>query len=481
MNITDPIRRHAEQSPDSIAIIGPNSSGITYREFNQTIDAVGRRVLDLGLVPGNTVGVQDLKPYRFVIMTLALARLGIASAPMSLAAELMDACVAASNAAASGVTRLVTVDEIWVKGAPWFSDASPLPSHQDGAAVVRFFPSSGTTGLVKHVAITHDMIVRRVHSRGLVAPLPDSATQISTIGVGSHYGFKNVVRVLWAGGRVVMPGKPEKVASLIERHHVNYLVVAPITLQQIIALMPPGVGPFPSLQTIEFGGSMLPTRLYDLARSRLCPNIVSLYGTTESGVIAAAPMSALVDHPGAIGYVHPSVEIQAVDADDKPLPPGTEGILRVRSDTCVDAYVGDAAASAGAFKGGWFYIGDVGAVSGDGLLTLTGRTGELINIGGNKVSPGVIEDVLLSLAEIREAAAFGAPDASGFTQIWAAIVPNGPVDAATLKAICVERLKENAPRHFMRVKELPRNAAGKILRDKLTRMAIATQAARTSQ
>ncbi len=58
---------------------------------------------------------------------------------------------------------------------------------------------------------------------------------------------------------------------------------------------------------------------------------------------------------------------------------------------------------------------------------------------------------------------------------------DGPVDAATLKAICVERLKENAPRFIMRMKELPRNAAGKILRDKLTRMAIATGAARTSQ
>ncbi len=479
MNITDPIRRHAEQNPDSIAIICPNSSAYTYRELDQTIDAVGRRVLDLGLVPGNTVGVQEFEQWhRFVIIMLALARLGITSGPMSLAAELMDACIVSSGAAANGMARLVTIDEIWAKGTPSSADASPLPSHQDGAAVVCFFPSSGTTGIVKHVAITHDMIARRVHSRGLIAPLPESPTQISTIGVSTHYGFKSVLRVLWAGGRVVMPGKPvaATVASLIERHHVNYLVIAPITLQRIIVLMPPGVGPFPSLQTIEFGGSMLPMRLYDRARARLCPNIVSLYGTTEAGVIASAPMSALVDHPGAVGYVYRSVEIQAVDADEKPLPPGTEGILRVRSDTCVDAYVGNDAASAGAFKDGWFYTGDVGAVSGDGMVTLAGRTGDLIKSGGDKVSPRVIEDVLLSFAEISEAAVFCAPDASGFTRIWAAIVPNGQVDAATLKSICVKRLKVYAPHHIMTVKKIPRNAAGKILRGKLTRMAVAAQA-----
>jgi len=243
---------------------------------------------------------------------------------------------------------------------------------------------------------------------------------------------------------------------------------------------PQGAGPFPSLETIEFGGSPLPRRLYDLACARLCPNIVSLYGTTEAGAIAAAPMAALIDRPGAVGYVHAGVEIEAVDADDKPLPPGSEGILRVRSDTCVDGYVDLAASSTGAFKGGWFYPGDVGTVSGDGLLTLAGRASEVINSGGVKVSPQVIEDVLLSLPEIRDAAAFGAPDAGGITQIWAAIVPNGPVNAPTLRAACFERLLERAPRRFLRVKRIPRNAAGKILRGELTRMAIAAQARRAA-
>ncbi len=483
MNITDPIRRHAESTPEAVAIFRPDGASITYSRLDHDIDAVGRRLLGAGLAAGNVTGTIVAGPYRHIVLTLALARLGIASAPMSLAAERMDAYVAPRGTPANGTARLVTVDEIWMEGAPPSAGTSPLPSHQDGAAVACYFQSSGTTGIVKHVAITHDMLARRVHSRGLLAPLPKPATQISTIGLGSHYGFKSVLRVLWTGGRVVLPGQPaaERVASLIERHLVNYLVAAPVTLDRIIASLPPGAGPFPSLETIEFGGSLLPRRIYEIARRRLCPNILSLYGTTESGVIAAAPMSVLADHPGAVGYVHRSVEIEAVDESDKPVTPGSEGILRVRSGTCVDAYAGDAAASPDAFKGGWFYPGDVGAVSGDGLLTLAGRTGEFINCGGIKVSPQVIEDVLLSLAQIREAAVFGAPDARGLTRIWAAIVPDGPLDAAAIKAICIERLKEKSPHFLMPVTEIPRNAAGKILRDELTRMAITTGAAHASR
>jgi len=168
------------------------------------------------------------------------------------------------------------------------------------------------------------------------------------------------------------------------------------------------------------------------------------------------------------------VEVQAVDANNVPVARGTEGILRVRSDNCVTAYAGDAAISAEVFKGGWFYPGDVGTVSCAGLLTLAGRTSEVINRGGEKTSPRVIEDVLHSSEHILEAAAFGVPDALGLIQIWAAIVPRGPsVDVATLDAFCRERLGAAAPNYFLQMHALPRNDAGKVLREELVRKAVA--------
>jgi acyl-coenzyme A synthetase/AMP-(fatty) acid ligase len=247
----------------------------------------------------------------------------------------------------------------------------------------------------------------------------------------------------------------------------------PMTLERIAASVPAGGGPLPSLESIEVSGSHLPIPLYELARQRVCPNIISSYGGTESGHVASAPMSVLRDHPGAVGYVHPGIEVQAVDADDTPLPPGREGILRVRTGNGASAYIGDPVASARVFKDGWLYPGDVGAVSSDGLLTVAGRAGELINSGGNKVSPRVIEDVLLSFAGVREAAAFGVPDSLGLTRIWAAMVVDRPVDGAALHAFCVARLGNVAPKHVMKMDTLPRNESGKILRTELARIAAA--------
>jgi long-chain acyl-CoA synthetase len=179
--------------------------------------------------------------------------------------------------------------------------------------------------------------------------------------------------------------------------------------------------------------------------------------------------------PGAtavIGPDHPGVTIEAVDADDRPLPPGAEGILRIRSANCIDGHLWDAAASPDrAFRNGWFYCGDTGAVSEDGLLSVAGRVGEFINSGGRKISPLVIEEVLLSLPQIREAAAFGAPDKMGVVQIWAAIVADSQVETATLRALCRARLAERSPKFIIQMKELPRYANGKVVREELIRFA----------
>ena len=101
-----------------------------------------------------------------------------------------------------------------------------------------------------------------------------------------------------------------------------------------------------------------------------------------SCAVAEATMLSLQGHPGAVGYLYPDVEMQAVDADDKPLPPGTEGTLRVRSGGCASGYFDDPAASARVFRGGWVCAGDVGTVADDGLVTVTSRSSEVINQGG---------------------------------------------------------------------------------------------------
>ena len=105
------------------------------------------------------------------------------------------------------------------------------------------------------------------------------------------------------------------------------------------------------------------------------------------------------------------------------------------------------------------------------MLTLSGREVELINNGGVKISPRAIEDALLALPAVIDAAAFGVTDTSGFEHVWAAIVTNQPVEEAALDALRATLTAATAPETIFQVTEIPRNANGKIRREELVALA----------
>jgi acyl-CoA synthetase (AMP-forming)/AMP-acid ligase II len=475
MNVTDPIRRLARISPATIAVVRADHAGVTYRDLDRVLDAATAALGGLGIVAGQTVGLAIAGPDEFagLMVALALARLGVATADEAFSPARMDVWIPEGGRPAKPGVRSVAIEEIFARLPPPGADVPAVRPHPDGSAVCRIFASSGTTGVPKFAALSHDLLARRALAFGL-AMGGHGAVRICAVGLGISWGFTNMLRTLWHGGTLVLTN-PADAALAIQRHRVTSLVIAPISLQQVLATRPAGAKPLPSLQAIEVSGSALSARLMEQVQERLCRNVVALFGATEAGGIASAPTAALAGHARAVGYVYPGVEVVAVDADNRVLSPGSDGILRIRSATCITGYVGDPVASAEVFRDGWFYCGDIGSVSADGMMTVSGRISEVINAGGNKVSPHVIEEVLLALPQVTDAAAFGVPDKLGVVQIWAAIVGNGRVENALLSRICVEKLGMKSPKFVLQVEKLPRNANGKLLRDELIKFAIAQQ------
>ncbi len=478
MNITDPIRKHAQANPDATAVIRKKGRTVSYREFDRMIDFVAAKVQGLGLGAGALVGLRSRRPYPDLCFRLALARLGVGMAPPTMPAGALAVCLTDGDAPEKPGMKFESIGRLWSADLAPSAVVPAVPSHQDGAAVCGLFPTSGTTGTPKLVAVSHDVMAHRISTRAAVRPLTADARLLCIIGPGTAYGLLRRLGALWAGGTVVMTMRSEDILSSVDRDHVTHLAMAPFSLDRLLKGLPDRAMPRPFLREIEIAGGALPPRLRDVAHERLCANICSQYGATESGPVAGAPVLSLRSHPGAVGFLLPGIEAQAVDADDQPLPPGTEGTLRVRSGGCAHAYAGDPAASAKVFRHGWVYPGDVGTVAPDGLLTVTGRADDVINQGGAKVSPQAVEEVLLSVAEIADAAAFGFPDAMGVMRIWAAIVPNGPVDLAAIRTFCRERLQNRAPTAFLKMKALPRSETGKVLRDELCRKAAVAVARR---
>ncbi|KPV50359.1 AMP-dependent synthetase, partial [Kouleothrix aurantiaca] len=144
------------------------------------------------------------------------------------------------------------------------------------------------------------------------------------------------------------------------------------------------------------------------------------------------------------------------------LPAGARGEVVIRGPNVIDGYENNPDANATAFTEGWFRTGDQGAIDADGYLALTGRLKELINRGGEKISPLEIDDVLLRHPAVAEALAFAVPHKTLGEDIHAAVVLKAPATEADLREHCAARLAEfKVPRQFHILEEIPRGATGK--------------------
>ena len=238
-----------------------------------------------------------------------------------------------------------------------------------------------------------------------------------------------------------------------------------VQLREILRQQTKEPMPCTSLRTILTGGGLASRAMIADSRARLCSSIVNLYGSTEAGGTAFATVDRLMEIEGATGYVAPWAEVDIVDADGNAVPSGSDGIVRIRA-TCQGAPYPPGADNP-SFRDGWFYPGDRGHIAPDGLMVLSGRTSDVINVGGLKLAPEVIEDILRTHPAVTEVAAFGNMGDSGIEEISVALVANRPVADKHLIDWCAER-GFPLTRVFI-VEALPKTSSGKIHRDLLKR------------
>jgi acyl-coenzyme A synthetase/AMP-(fatty) acid ligase len=251
--------------------------------------------------------------------------------------------------------------------------------------------------------------------------------------------------------------------QLIGLHQIDTLIASP---QQALALATLREArpdfEVASLQTVLIGGASIGREGIRRIRNALCRTVINRYSSTEGGQVAMAPFDLIEAIPGATGFVSPWAEVEIVDEAGAALPAGREGVIRYRT----PQIIGNSKSANGADQ--WFYPGDQGRLPPDGILCLTGRTSDVINIGGVKVSARQIEEILEAMEEVREAAACGVEDASGVERLWVAVVTNGAVNADALKAKAQAHpdIGNNLSELFV-LPELPRGDLGKVQKPRL--------------
>ncbi|GJM39663.1 MAG: hypothetical protein DHS20C19_30300 [Acidimicrobiales bacterium] len=337
---------------------------------------------------------------------------------------------------------------------------------EPGAAFVLF--TSGTTGEPKPIVHHHDAyleIIDRV--LGPLAAGRDSTKRPSPnlipVPMALNAGIYNALFGLRAGAPLVLMDRfsTGEFAELVHRHEIRSTVLPPAS----IAMLNDDptiedVGPLRYVRSITAPLSPFQARRF---AQRFGAFVLNGYGQAELGEVIGWTAADAKSHPekiGAVGRPHPGVDVR-IDSPDA----NGVGELLVRPPAAPNASV---AATLGDRLGsdGFVRTGDLARGDDDGFVWIEGRTGDLINRGGNKVFPDEVEEVLTAVAGVSEAAVVGRPD-ERLGEVPVAFVV-GDVSADTLQAACRAALVPyKVPVDVIAVDELPRNDAGKLLRRQL--------------
>jgi fatty-acyl-CoA synthase len=474
MNIVEPILFQARYQPEAPALCAQGVDVVTYERLAAQMNSIARRATACGLKRGNVVALSINQPLLHAALILGLAQVGIITVSVAMqkppAGLTIDAVISNSNYPFAPQALHFPLDHSWIMGAAAPAEISPA----GGAAsdeVCRIILTSGTTGDPKAVALTHRQVMaRNARFEYLLGNRHPTFSRIYlNMGIAAALGYYFLTYILGRGGTIFLRGDGiENTLRAFEIFRVEAMLATPTTLAQFLAICDRYPSIEINLDTIVSGGSLLPRQLIQRARPRLCSHLVTVYGATETTLTATAPAHRIAHIDGAAGYVTPGARIEIVDEADRPLPPGTEGIVRIASEFAIHRYIDDPIESAQVFRHGWFYPGDLGSLTQDNLLIISGRRNNVLNAGGGKMAAEKIEATLASFDGVTEAAVQMAANELGVEEVWAAVVCSKKIDPARLREHCRPRMPAVfVPAHIVVVDALPVNDLGKVDRPRV--------------
>lgn len=364
------------------------------------------------------------------------------------------------------------------------SEAPPLPQPEiteDSPAMVIF--TSGTEGTPKGVILSQRSVIVNMQnllvatnrlSSHLDPEKPQSVTLL-TVPLFHLAGIQVVIASLHSGARLVYQAgrfDAAEVLRLIEEEKVTTWGAVPAMVTRVMNHRDFGSRQLSTLRSIQVGGSAATAGFHQQVRESFpmlkIGGAGSLYGLTEAGgLLAMATASELSKRQGSVGQLLPVVRVKI----DNPDSDGNGEIL-VQSPGLMSGFLGDGRSPID--EDGWLHTGDLGHVSDDKFLYLSGRLKEIIIRGGENISCSHVEQVLMSYPGVSEVVVVGLPHSELGEQVGAVIVPmlDAEVSVEQLKEYVLDKLGrfETPTRWWIRNLPLPTNASGKVVRRHVQRL-----------
>jgi malonyl-CoA/methylmalonyl-CoA synthetase len=466
---------------DDVAIEFDTGSGpvaaLTFGDLDARSNRLARTLTERGVTREDRLAVYLSNGVAFIDVFLACVKLGVILVPINVlyrerevAHIVGDASprfvVTTADAAAvfpAGV-EILDVDALAAAAARMSSE--PVKAAISGTEPAALVYTSGTTGRSKGAILSHDNFM--ANAANLIACWRITAADryLAVLPLFHVHGLANgLVSWLATGCRMRLVPRFEiaRAAELFAAFRPTLFFGVPtvyVRLLELPADASRAIGR--DVRLFVSGSAPLPAPVFEAFREQFGHAILERYGMSETLMNISNPY-ADERRPGTVGFPLPGVSTRIVDKDGVDLGPDEVGELLVRGPNVFSGYWQQPEATSAAFLGDWFRTGDMAARSTDGYYTLHGRRTDLIISGGFNVYPREIEDLLLEVPGVREAAVVGVSDPRRGEVPVAYVVADGPIDVSAIEAACRRSLASfKMPRGFVQVETLPRTALGKV-------------------
>jgi len=441
-----------------------------------------------GLRPGDRVGVAIANPAIFLTSLLGLAQAGMVGMavkpdePMWHDGERWQALrlawvfhdrLAWPTAAGGGTgPRAMSAREVFMTPPP--RELSMRPGEADMAERPWLLArSSGTTGQPKTVVVSQAAFQASL----MLGEQFESHDRVMLfLEISMYWAIATAFRVVRGAGLAILETTdllPAQVLQALVESRANVLVLSADAASKIAsyALDFPQELPPLHLTRVIIGGGRVSPKVRHVFQNRWGARVLVLYGSTEMGPMAVWGEEAASDVEHYVLEPYAGVQLEVVDGQGTVLPVGDEGYLRLRSPALFSGYLQDDGQWPTQAPE-WFYPGDLACLTSDGGIELRGRADHVLNLGGRKVDPELIEEALRNHPAVQDAGVTSAPMGPAQVQMLVGLLvlkEGHGVDE--VRAHCRQVLPRiQQPEFWMVVSSLPRNVSGKLQRQRLAQM-----------
>ena len=482
----------SEEKYSSRDAVTEGTASVTYGGLAQRARSFASYLMSRGIGKGDRVAIFLPNSIEFVTAIFGISFAGGVSVPINSSfktdevafylehsgAKLLvtsDNLMKIALAASSG--KRAKVESIKGEGAVWrfqeqFSGegVDVWTSGPEDEAIYLY--STGSTGQPKRVARTHFNLWALAENHTDTVGWTEEDRILFAVPISHTYAFGNYISSVKTGSHaVVVPEfNRNNVLETLERERITVFPAVPVMLDVLSRTHTDTPKDLTSLRLVISAGAPLQEHTFLKFHEKFSVYPRQLYGSTETGVIAINLCSSdeIERRFNSVGRPVRNVIVKVFDEGGSETPAEAEGEIAVKSPSMTSGYYGLPQETKRVFKNGYYFTGDLGFIDAAGYIYIKGRKKFLINVGGFKVDPEEVENILSKHPDVLEAAVLGITDKGGNERVKAVVVTRQRIQVKEILEFCSEKIAEyKLPSVVEFRSELPRSPAGKILRERL--------------